>query len=72
VVGTKKSAGSTPGQACNVNYSGCVPVAVDVDCVGGGNGPIYVKGPVDVLGIDIYHLDLDGDGKGCAGPDDIP
>jgi hypothetical protein len=57
---------------CNANYSGCVPIAVDVDCQGGGNGPVYVKGPVKVVGIDIYHLDLDGNGKGCDGPADIP
>ena len=59
-------------KGCNANYSGCVPIASDVDCVGGGNGPVYVKGPDKVLGIDIYHLDLDGNGIGCDGPEDIP
>ena len=51
---------------CDPNYSGCVPIASDVDCVGGsGNGPAYVKGPVKVIGKDIYGLDKDGDGIGC-------
>ena len=57
---------------CNANYSGCVPVTVDVDCAGGGNGPVYVRGPIEVVGIDIYHLDLDGNALACDGPDDIP
>ena len=51
---------------CDPNYSGCVPIASDVDCAGGsGNGPAYVAGPVRVLGSDIYGLDRDGDGYGC-------
>ena len=51
---------------CDPNYSGCVPVASDVDCAGGkGNGPAYVRGPVTVTGSDIYGLDSDGDGVGC-------
>jgi hypothetical protein len=51
---------------CDLNYSGCVPVASDVDCAGGGgNGPEYVKGPIRVIGRDIYHLDGDGDGIAC-------
>lgn len=52
---------------CDPNYSGaCVPIASDVDCAGGsGNGPAYVRGPVYVVGIDIYGLDRDGDGVGC-------
>ena len=51
---------------CDPNYSGCVPIASDVDCVGGsGNGPAYVEGPVRVIGRDIYGLDFDGDGIGC-------
>lgn len=55
--------------ACDPNYSGCVPVASDVDCAGGsGNGPAYVKGPVRVIGEDIYGLDgNDNDGIGCEG-----
>ena len=51
---------------CDPNYSGCVPIASDVDCAGGGgNGPEYVKGPIRVVGRDIYHLDGDGDGIAC-------
>lgn len=62
VIGTKKN---TP--KCDPNYSGaCVPIASDVDCAGGsGNGPAYVRGPVYVIGYDIYGLDRDGDGVGC-------
>lgn len=51
---------------CDTNYSGCVPIASDVDCAGGsGNGPEYVRGPVRVVGSDIYDLDRDSDGLGC-------
>lgn len=52
---------------CDPNYRGaCVPIASDVDCTGGkGNGPAYVRGPVRVVGTDIYDLDRDGDGIGC-------
>jgi resuscitation-promoting factor RpfB len=55
---------------CDPNYSGCVPIASDVDCAGGGgNGPAYVSGTVRVIGSDIYDLDRDrdrdGDGIGC-------
>jgi len=50
---------------CDPNYSGCVPVASDVDCAGGsGNGPAYT-GMVQVIGSDIYDLDRDGNGWGC-------
>ncbi|BBY34588.1 hypothetical protein BST33_10280 [Mycolicibacter minnesotensis] len=52
---------------CDSNYSGaCVPIARDVDCLGGsGNGPAYAQGPVTVVGTDIYDLDRNGDGVGC-------
>ncbi len=51
---------------CSSNYSGCVPIASDVDCAGGsGNGPEYVRGPVRVIGYDEYGLDRDGNGIGC-------
>ncbi|MET4619835.1 hypothetical protein ABIE18_001271 [Arthrobacter sp. 2762] len=52
---------------CDPNYAGaCVPIASDVDCAGGkGNGPAYVRGPVTVVGSDIYGLDNDHDGIGC-------
>jgi hypothetical protein len=63
-VGTK--AVEESGGGCDSNYSGCVPIASDVDCAGGsGNGPEYVEGPVDVLGSDVYGLDADNDGVGC-------
>jgi hypothetical protein len=54
------------GSGCDPNYSGCVPVASDVDCAGGsGNGPEYVQGPITVVGRDIYELDRDGNGTAC-------
>jgi hypothetical protein len=57
---------SSPSSDCDPNYSDCVPIASDVDCAGGsGNGPAYVKGPVRVIGKDIYRLDRDRDGIGC-------
>ena len=62
VVGTKPPSSG----GCDPNYSGCVPIASDVDCAGGsGNGPAYVDGPVRVVGSDIYGLDADDDGYGC-------
>jgi resuscitation-promoting factor RpfB len=43
-----------------------VPIDSDVDCAGGsGNGPSYVRGPIRVIGSDIYGLDRDGDGVAC-------
>jgi hypothetical protein len=58
--------------SCHENYEGCVPVADDVDCEGGlGDGPAYVKGPVKVIGSDVYRIDTDGDGIAC-GPSDRP
>jgi hypothetical protein len=55
-----------PASTCDPNYTGCVPVASDVDCAGGsGNGPEYAVGPVDVIGSDVYDLDRDGDGVAC-------
>ncbi len=51
---------------CDPNYSPCVPIASDVDCAGGGgNGPAYVKGPVRIVGRDVYGLDRDHDGVAC-------
>ncbi|TDW70607.1 G5 domain-containing protein [Kribbella pratensis] len=51
---------------CDPNYSGCVPIASDVDCSGGsGNGPEYVEGPIEVIGTDKYRLDADHDGIAC-------
>jgi hypothetical protein len=55
-----------PAQDCDPNYDPCVPIASDVDCLGGsGNGPEYVAGPVQVIGADAYGLDADNDGVGC-------
>ena len=55
-----------PASNCDPNYTPCVPIASDVDCAGGsGNGPAYVRGPVRVIGVDIYDLDRDGDGIAC-------
>lgn len=55
-----------PVSSCDPNYSGCVPIASDVDCAGGsGNGPAYVNGPITVIGSDIYDLDRDHDGIAC-------
>lgn len=67
-VGTKtvQPPPAQPDPACNPNYSGCVPVASDVDCAaGGGNGPAYLSQTVTVLGSDVYGLDRDGDGLAC-------
>lgn len=51
---------------CHPSYSGCVPIASDVDCAGGdGDGPAYVQGPIRVVGPDVYDLDRDGDGIAC-------
>ncbi|HEV7589641.1 MAG TPA: hypothetical protein VGO40_16115 [Longimicrobium sp.] len=55
-----------PNGQCDPNYTPCVPIASDVDCAAGrGNGPSYVRGPVKVVGTDVYGLDHDGDGTGC-------
>ncbi|MFF5176052.1 G5 domain-containing protein [Micromonospora sp. NPDC000089] len=60
VVGTRHEPG------CDPNYSGCVPVASDVDCAGGsGDGPAYVSGPIRVIGTDVYRLDHDHDSYAC-------
>lgn len=54
-----------PG-GCDPNYDPCVPVERDVDCAGGGgNGPSYVRGPVRVIGRDVYGLDRNDDGIAC-------
>ena len=57
---------AAPPNECDPNYTPCVPIDSDVDCAGGsGNGPSYVRGPVRVIGRDIYGLDRNGDGIGC-------
>ena len=38
----------------------------DYDCAGGyGDGPNYVEGPIEVVGVDQFGLDEDGDGIAC-------
>lgn len=56
-----------PAGDCHGSYAGvCVPIASDVDCAGGsGDGPAYVRGPLQVVGNDVYDLDRDGDGIAC-------
>ena len=56
-----------PGAECHPSYVGvCLPFVSDVDCAGGqGNGPVYVEGPIRVIGPDTYGLDRDGNGIGC-------
>ncbi|ROP57309.1 surface rod structure-forming protein G [Rathayibacter sp. PhB185] len=52
---------------CHPSYAGeCVPIASDGDCAAGsGDGPVYIQGPVTVVGPDSYRLDNDGDGIAC-------
>ena len=68
--------GGTPDDAsaadgCHPSYSGCVPIAEDVDCVGGqgeaphGDGPAFVSGPLLVIGDDVYELDPNDDHVAC-------
>jgi PASTA domain len=66
LVTAKAKPAPSSGSNCDPNYSGCLnPNALDYDCVGGtGDGPLYT-GRVDVLGVDHYDLDGDGDGVGC-------
>lgn len=62
----EEAAAEEEPSGCDPNYSGCVPIASDVDCAGGsGNGPAYASGPIRVIGQDIYDLDNDGDGIAC-------
>ncbi|MBI4922524.1 MAG: excalibur domain-containing protein [Devosia nanyangense] len=65
--GSDQADGSPLGPQCHPNYAlVCVPIASDVDCAdGNGNGPAYVRGPVEVIGEDVYELDRDGDGIAC-------
>ena len=43
---------------CDTNYSGCVPQKTDVDCSD-------INQSVKVIGVDVYALDRDGDGRAC-------
>jgi hypothetical protein len=59
--------GSSSAGNCDPNYSGaCLrPDVSDYDCAGGsGDGPYYT-GRVQVVGVDHYGLDRDGDGAAC-------
>jgi hypothetical protein len=61
--------------SCHPSYVGGVDVATggciranvgDYDCAGGsGNGPNYARGPVRVVGPDVFALDGDRDGTAC-------
>lgn len=64
---TYAAAPSPGGAGCHKSYSPCIAdEGTDVDCAGGtGNGPRYVRGPVQVSGPDEYDLDRDGNGVGC-------
>jgi hypothetical protein len=60
--------GGGGGGGCDPSYAGaCLdPNASDYDCAGGsGDGPLYVQGPISVVGDDHYGLDSDGDGVAC-------
>jgi len=52
----------TTNKACEVNYSGCLPVVDDLDCK---DLKQLNLAPVRVVGVDRYKLDNDGDGIGC-------
>lgn len=56
---------STSSRPAKLRTSPSAHIASD-DCAGGtGNGPAYVRGPVQVVGKDRYKLDSNGDGVGC-------
>ncbi len=48
-----------PGSDCNPNYSVCLPNVGDLNC-----GDIPYK-RFQVIGVDVYGLDRDGDGIAC-------
>lgn len=55
-----------PSSSCHPSYTPCVPIASDVDCAGGGgDGPVFVRGPIYVVGSDVYLLDGNNDGVAC-------
>ena len=62
----KDAAVAPPGFDCDPNYTGCVPIASDVDCAGEGDGPAFQSEPVGVIAKDIYDLDPDGNAVGCG------
>ena len=65
---TTQPPATAPARSCDPSYPGvCLdPTAEDDDCAGGsGNGPRYLRGPVQVRPPDPFDLDSDGDGVGC-------
>ena len=61
---TKAATSNGSTAACNPNYKGCLPnSSVDLDC-----SDIKRLGlaPVEVIGIDVYKLDRNGDGIACT------
>jgi hypothetical protein len=63
---TSRPTVARPPRECDHNYTGCVPVALDVDCASGsGNGPAYLDHPVRVIGTDVYDLDRDRNRIAC-------
>lgn len=75
-VGLVLDSGSTAdAQACHASYTGaCLQVGIgDYDCAGEtGDGPNYVDYRVQVVGIDEFGLDGDGDGVGCESLPSMP
>lgn len=56
------------GEKCHPSYAdACLkPDSEEYDCAGGGgDGPDYIRGPVRVVGEDVYRLDGDRDGIAC-------
>jgi endonuclease YncB( thermonuclease family) len=67
-VAAAAKADSSATAKCHPSYRGaCLdPAASDYDCAGGkGDGPRYVRGPIRVVGPDVFRLDGDGDGIAC-------
>ena len=74
-LGAARATGTTKkAAACHASYSPCLTPGVgDYDCNGGGgDGPNFVTGPVQVHGSDPFGLDTDGDGVGCDGEGATP
>ena len=62
---TERTTSSVSGP-CHPDYSGCVPIVIDVDCADGdGDGPVFVEGPILVTGNDIYLIDANNDRIAC-------
>jgi beta-lactamase superfamily II metal-dependent hydrolase len=77
-VDSTSSADSASPAACEPSYRPCIPEGdEDYDCEGGGgNGPKFIEGPVevdhDVQPADPHELDPDGNGVGCEGSAPTP